>query len=262
MRRRSTLAALASACLLPALPSRPRAQPAAGQELAPAGRLRVLGFVNLAVLRRRADGGFEGLTVDVGEFVATRLGATIQIVPVPSPGAFGTAVAGSEWDLALGPRVTAPRAAHWAGDLMLLDTNVVAAPGVEIAGLAALDRPGLRLAVVTGGPPERHFSATLRQATLVQMQSVEAAIAALAQRQVDAYAANGDIAARVAETVAGARVVPDSNFVTTEYAAGIPLSRSVTAQARFAEVLAEVRRESLVAKAIARDRLRGVRVAG
>lgn len=261
MRRRATLAAALAAASSFGLPSRARAQ-AAPQELAPDGRLRIVSFLNPPVLRRRADGGFEGLTVDVGGFLAARLGATMQVVPVPSPGAFAAAVEGSDWDLALGPRATAPAAAHWAGDLMLLDSTVVAAPGVEIAGLAALDRPGLRLGVVAGGPPERHFSGILRQATLVQMPSVEAAIAALAQRQVDAYAANGDIAARAAETVAGASIVPDSNFMTNAYAAGIPLSRSAAARAAFAELLAEARRAELVAKAIERDRLRGVRVAG
>jgi polar amino acid transport system substrate-binding protein len=260
MRRRATLAAALAAGLPVLAPA--RAQAPADREIAPDGRLRVVGFVNPAALRRRADGGFDGLTVDIGDFLASRLGATAQVLGMPNPGAFAAALGGQEWDLALGPRVTAPGAAHWAGDLMLLDSNVVAAPGVEIASLEALDRPGLRLAVVAGGPPERHFSAALRQASLVQFPSVEAAIAALAQRQVDAYAANGDIAARVADTVAGARVVPGSNFVTTEYAAGIPLSRSASARSRFAELVAEVRRAELVAKAIERDRVRGVRVAG
>jgi polar amino acid transport system substrate-binding protein len=243
-------------------PLRGLAQSAGPAELAPGGRLRVLGFTNPAVLRVRAGGGFEGLTVDVGAFVAARLGATLQVVPVPSPTAFAAAVTAGDWDLALGPRAAAPNAAQWAGDLMLLDSAVVAAPGVEIAGLAALDRPGLRLAAVAGGPPERHFAAALRQATVVPMPNVEAAFAALAQRQVDAYAANGDVAARAVDAVPGARFVPDSNFLTNEYAAGIPLSRPAAARDRFAALLAEVRQAGLVATAIERDRLRGVRVAG
>jgi polar amino acid transport system substrate-binding protein len=255
MHRRRTLAAFLAASFPLAAPSLVKAQ-----ELVAGGRLRVVGFLNSAVLRRGADGRFEGLTADVAGLVASRLGATPEVAALPNPGAFADALAGNDWDLALGPRVTAPGAAHWAGDLMLLDSQVVAAAGVEIAGLEALDRPGLRLAVVAGGPPERHFGAILRQATLVRMPSVEVAMAALAQRQVDAYAGNGDVAARAADTIAGARVVPGI-FQTIEYAAGIPLSRSAAARARFAELLAEVRQAGLVAKAIERDRIRGTRVA-
>jgi polar amino acid transport system substrate-binding protein len=261
MRRRTVLASLLAAGSPTYVPFFARAQTAADRELAPDGRLRVVCFLNPPTLRRRADGAHEGLTMDVGTFVAGRIGATVEIAALPGPAAFAAALAGESWDLGLGPRAIAAGSAHWGGDLMLLDNQVVVRPEVEVASLEALDRPGLRLAVVVGGPPESHFTAALKQATLVRAQTIPEAIATLAEGRADAYAANGENAARAMETVAGARLVPGS-FLTIQYAAGIPLSRSATARARLAELLAEVRQANLVSRAIERDRLRGTRVAG
>jgi ABC-type amino acid transport substrate-binding protein len=261
MLRRRTLASLLSSGFPVLAPSLARAQSEADRELASGGRLRVLAFLNPPVLRRRADGTFEGVTVDVAGFVAGRLGATIEIETRPSPAALIAALAGDDWDLAFGPRTLAPQSARWAGDLVLLDNQVIAAPGVEIDSMQALDRPGQRLAVVAGGGSERRLGEILRHTVLVQMPDVATAVAALAQRQVDAYAGNGESVARVAETVAGTRIVPGSIFFSVHFAAAIPLARSTGALARAEALLAEARQAGLVTRAIQRDSLRGVRPA-
>lgn len=260
MRRRTVLASLLAVGSQAFVPFVARAQTAADRELAPDGRLRVVGFLNPQIVRRRADGAFEGLSMDVGTFVAGRLGATMQIAVLPNPGAFGTALAGSEWDLALGTRELGGDNVHWGGDLLLSDNQVVVRPGVEVASIDALDRPGLRLAVVVGGPPDRHFTAALKQATVVRTQTVPEAIAAFVEGRADAYASNGENAGRAMDTVAGARLLPGT-FLTVQYAAGIPPSRSAAARARLADLLVEVRQANLVARAIERDRLRGTRIA-
>src|SRR6476469_7021289 len=74
-------------------------QSAPASEIAPGGKLRV-GMVAITVLG--------GVAEPVARFIGQKLGATVEPVMYPAPGAYQQSFGKSEWDIAIGPRALAP----------------------------------------------------------------------------------------------------------------------------------------------------------
>jgi hypothetical protein len=83
MRRILLLAILLMANAIPGLSF---AQPSISSEIAPTGKLRVAASVNTAVLLARTSDGkiTGGVALDVGRFVAEKLGVPFDLVPYPN----------------------------------------------------------------------------------------------------------------------------------------------------------------------------------
>src|SRR2546423_1421642 len=101
------------------------------RQIAPTGKLRYgLNEANAALSARAADGGFAGIGVDLGKFIAARLGLAFEPVIYPTTGDFTRSFDKSEWDITIvGTSPAAKEKFSFTADVLLVDYVYLAGPG-------------------------------------------------------------------------------------------------------------------------------------
>lgn len=239
------------------------AQPAGRSELAPSGRLRVaLIGSNPVLVTRSADGSVGGGSVALGKFIAEKLGVPFQPVVYANPAAYTESFDKDEWDMGIAAKdPSRATKLDFSPDFMLVDNVFVAAPGRKFLDAAAVDRPGVKVAVPNNSAPDHFLSRTLKSAELVRVQGgLDIAVATLQSGKADVYAENAYVAHAIADRLPGAAILP-GQFNTVHMAVAVPKGRPAAALAELGKIVAEATKTGVVAKAIAGAHLRGVRVA-
>jgi polar amino acid transport system substrate-binding protein len=240
------------------------AQPVATDGIAPRGTLRTaLIGGNPVLVTKTPDGAIAGgVSVDLGRFIAARLGVPFEPIVYADPEAYAHSFGTEAWDIAIGPRRASEAAvADYTPDFMLVDNIFVAAPGREFAGTSDVDQPGVKVAVIKDGSPDRFLTRTFKAAELIRIPSGrEPAIAALRSGHAHVFGSNAENVHEVASGLPGSRIVP-GRFTSVPMAVAMPKGRSADAQARLAAIVVEAKASGLVRTAIERAQLKGVRVA-
>jgi polar amino acid transport system substrate-binding protein len=200
-----------------------------------------------------------GVALDVGKFVAAKLGVSFELVAYTNAEAYTQSFGKGEWDIAIGPPTPLVEGkADFGPDLVLIDLMYVAAPGREFANSAQVDRPGVKIGVGRNSGADQFLSRTLKSAELVRPGGGGAE--ALRSGKADVWAANANNVQGVADALPGAKVVPGA-FTTERYTVALPKGRSSAAQAKLAEIVSEAKKTGLVQKALGQTGMGGVRVA-
>jgi len=259
MRRISLFAILLTVTAVPRLSF---AQPAVNSEIAPTGKLRVAANSQTpALLTRTADGKIVGgAAVEVGKFIAEKLGVSFEVVAYTDSGAHTQSFGKGEWDISFGPRVPAAAdKADYILDVVLSDYLFAAAPGRDFASAAEVDRPGVKIGVATNSSSDRFLSRTLKSAELVRLLGV-GGIEALRSGKADVWAASASNVQQVANSLPGAKIVPGA-FTSDRYLVALPKGKSSAAQSKLAEIVKEAKKTGVVRKAIEQLGVKGVRAA-
>jgi polar amino acid transport system substrate-binding protein len=252
---------LASLLIAISIPGGVSAQPAISSEIAPLGKLRVAtNGGNPQLVTRTPDGKMVGgVALDVGKFVAAKLGVSFEAVAYVNADAYTQSFGKREWDIAIGPRTPlVAEKAEFSPDLILSDLMYVAAPGREFADAGQVDRPGVKIGVGRNSGADQFLSRTLKSAELVRPGG--GGVEALRSGKADVWGANASNVQGVADGLPGAKVVPGA-FTTERYTVALPKGRSSAAQDKLAEIVNEAKRTGIVQKAIEEAGLKGVRVA-
>jgi polar amino acid transport system substrate-binding protein len=239
-----------------ALTSAALGQPNISSEIASAGKLRV-GMIAITVLGGVAD--------PVARFIGSKLEVTVEPVMYPSPGAYAQSFGRDEWDIAIGPRALAPgEKSDSTADIWTISLVYVAAPGKEFADIAAVDKPGVKIGTIQGGPSDRILTREIRSAEIVRIplspRIATDAAEMLRTGRADVFGADSGVGYPAAEALPGAKVVPGV-FATVRVAAALPKGRSSDARAKLEELIAEAKRTGVVQHAIDAKTLKGVSVA-
>lgn len=237
-------------------------QPAISSEIAPSGKLRV-GIQTAAPLlaTRAQDGSLGGVSVELGKFIAERLGVSFEPVGYVNEGAYAQSFDKGEWDIAIWERDPLQGKTDLTPDFMVADALYIAAPGREFADASQIDRTGVKVGVAQGSGSEKRLSRALKSAELVRVPGgVGNAIETLRSGKADVWASNPGTIQTIADGLPGARVVPGA-YSTARYAVGLPKGRSAAARGRLTEIISEAKRTGIVQKAIERAGFKGVRVA-
>lgn len=237
--------------------------PAATSELVPTGRLRVaLIGSNPVLVTRSVDGKLDGVSVALGKFIADKLGVPFEPVVYENPAAYTESFGKGDWDLGIAAKDPS-RAAKldFSPDFMLVDNVFVAADGRKFADAAAVDRPGIKVAVGKNNAADHFLSGTLKSAELVRISDdLESAVATLKGGGADVVGTNALAAYRIADQLPGGTVVP-GQFNSVHMAVALPKGRSAASLTALEQVVEEAKKTGTVAKAIAAAGLRGVRAA-
>jgi polar amino acid transport system substrate-binding protein len=239
------------------------AQPPVDAVMAPQGRIRVAMIgVNPVLVTKNSDGSPAGISMDLGRFIAAKLGA--QLVPVfySDPKTYSQSFGKGEWDIAIGPKRASDAAqVDYSPDFMLVDNIYVEAPGKGFADAAQVDRPGVKIGVALDGAPDKFLTGAVRSATIVRLPGqVSDAVEALRDGKADAYGSNGEFVYAIAAKLPGAKIVPGA-FTTVHMAVLVPKGRSVAAVARLSEIVKAAIAAGIPQQAIERQQLKGVRPA-
>ena len=115
------------------------AQSYTGLEISLNGKLRVASFTNNILFMKQPDGRIAGAAVDLGNFIARKLGVTFEPVVYANPESYTSSFGTGAWDIAIGPRTAATAEdADFGPDFILVDNIYLAAPGREFADATQL----------------------------------------------------------------------------------------------------------------------------
>jgi polar amino acid transport system substrate-binding protein len=206
-----------------------QAPPAARDELAPNGRLRVA--IAMSALggafwsKVDAAGHPTGVPVDLGAELGRRLGVPVDYVQYENSGQITDAAASGAWDVTFVP-FDAVRAEKLAfGPIYnAADATYIVRPGSPIQTAADVDQPGVRVAAVANTTTMRGAQRSLQHTTVVGYQRVDEIIALLKSGQIDAFANLRDQLVPLSAQIPGSRVLPGA-FQQTKTAIAVPLGR-------------------------------------
>ena len=230
-------------------------------EIAPAGKFRVgMNGNNGTLTIRNADGSLAGLSVDLGRFIAGKLGVPFEPVLYPNSSPFTKSFGSQDWDIIItGKNSVVAKLVDFSSDLFFIEYVYLAAPGREFADVAAVDRPGVRIAVPRNASADVYLTRTLKSAELVRLDGdANDAIEFLRAGQADVYASGINSLRPMAERLPGSRVLGAFNIVT--FSVAMRPGLSAAARTQLTQWVDEAKAAGIVQKALEQARAKGVRV--
>jgi len=219
-------------------------QPAITSEIAPTENLRVAMNAGTPVLLMRTPDGkiTGGVGLEMGKFIAQKLGLPFELVPYPNSDAYIRSFGKEEWDVGFGPQTPlVAEKADFIIDLLLNDYLYLAAPGREFADAVQVDRPGVKIGVGKDSASDQFLSRTLESAELVRRSGVDQSIEAMRGGQVDVWAASASNIEQLAGRVPGSKIVPGT-FMSDRSMLILPKGRSSDARAKLTEIVIEAKK--------------------
>jgi polar amino acid transport system substrate-binding protein len=197
-------------------------------EIAPTGKLRVALAISAAggvFWSTKSDAGvYAGVPVSLGKEMAAQLGVPVEYVPFPNSGQITDAAAKGVWDVAFLPEDTVRLTKMAFGPIYeVADATYIVKPGSSIMNFQQLDQPGIKVAAEYNTTTMRGAVAHLKQAKVIEYQTIEEIFTLLRNGEVDAFALSRDQLNAMAKKIPGTRVL-DETFKQTVTAVAVPLN--------------------------------------
>lgn len=249
----SLLTLFVSACAV-ALP-----ESDARKVLAPTGTLRV-GLISVPVhaIRDPYSGELRGISHDLGSTLATRLRVPFKPIMYPNPTAYLHAGQAGEWDIgSLGVIPERQALFDFAQPHLEVDYGYLVSGDAHIVSLNQVDRPGVRVALVSRSSSDSLITKQLKHATIVRGRDLSALIDLVLMGEADVIAAQKTNLYDISPRVPGSRVL-DGRPGSEEQAMAIPRGRDAAGVAYLRGFVQDVKNSGLVQRAIDRAGVRGV----
>ena len=227
-------------------------------QLAPTGSLRAgINVANTLFTRQRADGGVEGVSVDVMTELASRLGVPLKIVVYPTPGEVADLAQDNVWDTAiLAIEQARAKTIDFSPPISEIEATYVVHDDSPLRIIADVDQSGVRIAAPEKAGYELFLTRTIQRATIVRAKSSQGAVDAFVGRQADALSGLKPSLLDAMPTLAGARML-DGTFMTVNHGIGTPRGR--TAGAEYLRAFVEsLGADGFIAQSIARHQVKGL----
>lgn len=199
------------------------------KEIAPTGKLRV-GVVYAPVataffVTKDADGRPHGVTVDLANELAARLGVPIEFMVAPNSGEVTEATNAGTLDVTFMPVDDERKTKVDFGPAYYFgESTYLVRPGSDIRTLADVDRAQVRVIGIANTTTIRSATRALKTATIAPVPSVEDAMAMIRAGTADAFALSKDSLRPLAATLPGSRVL-DEAFHKVGIAIAVPKNR-------------------------------------
>jgi polar amino acid transport system substrate-binding protein len=199
------------------------------KDIAPTGKLRV-GVVYAPVataffVTKDADGRPHGVTVDLANELAARLGVPIEFMVAPNSGEVTEATSAGALDVAFMPVDDERKTKVDFGPAYYFgESTYLVRPGSDIRTLADVDRAQVRVIGIANTTTIRSATRALKTATIAPVASVGDAMAMMRAGTADAFALSKDSLRPLAATVPGSRIL-DEAFHKVGIAIAVPKNR-------------------------------------
>ena len=196
-------------------------------ELFPSGKLRVGIGVGASpsafwTTRDPVTGRPRGVTVNLGQALADRLGVPLELVVYPNSGEVTAAGPKGEWDVTFVPEDAERRKVVDFGPAYYLSTSTyMVRPGSPIKSIAEVDRAGVRVGGIAGTTTARTAIATLKNTQVISFRTVDEVLAKMKAGEIDAIALGRETLRGLAPQLPGARVL-DGHFHAAGTAVAVP----------------------------------------
>ena len=220
-------------------------------ELAPTGSLRAaINMANmLLVTGERGNGDPDGVSPDMAEEIARRLGVPVTYVPYASPGEVGDALGRDQWDIAL--IAAEPKRAEtiaFTTAYVEIEATDLVPPGSPLETVEQVDSPGVRIAAMARSAYDLYLTRTLRHAELVRTDTIGGSFEFFRDQGLDALAGLRPALVNNADEMPGATVL-DGRYTAIQQAIGTPIGNRKGA-AWLQSVVDEVTKDGLPARLI------------
>jgi polar amino acid transport system substrate-binding protein len=230
---------------------------------APTGKLRASINLGNPVLASRdpENGSPVGVSIDLAENFARRLGVGIEFIPFDSAGKSVEAVTREEADIGFfavdpsrgeGIAFTAP--------YLLIEGCYLVRKDSTIRSNGEVDRPGQRVVVGKGSAYDLFLTRELRHAHIVRAPTSPAVVEVFVEQAMDVAAGVKQQLESGAERFPGLRLLP-GRFMVIRQAMGVSKNRGEEAAAILGEYVEEMKAGGFVARALSRHGIRGATVA-
>ena len=231
-------------------------------DLAQTGKVRIALGLGSPVLAMKDPntGELRGPALELARALAKKIGVELQTVEYPRPGAILSGVKKNEWDVTFLVADPARQAeADFSPPYMKSDFTYLVPAGSSKRSAADMDQPGTRIAVPRGDASDLRLTQILKNAELVRIDSIAAAIDMVGAGKIDAYAAPRVVLLALANKAPGSRVL-DDGFADIAWVAMVPKGKADRI-AFVTDFIEEAKATGLVKKTIDQANLRGVQVA-
>jgi len=230
-------------------------------ELTPTGKLRVgLNMSNFLLTAKDAAGAPIGVAPDLGRELGKRLGVEVEMVPYANPGLLADDANKNKWDVGfLGAEPQRANEIDFTAAYVEIEATYLLPPGSSIRSIAEVDAKGKRIAAPERSAYELYLTRSLKNAELVRVKGGDAAFRKFVDDKLDALAGLRPRLVTDQENLPGSRIL-EGNFTAVQQAAGTPKGRPAGAQ-YLREFIEDIKATGLVAKAIEKNKVRGLTVA-
>jgi polar amino acid transport system substrate-binding protein len=194
-------------------------------QLAPTGKLRIAIAVAPSPSAQFAikDGdGFKGVAVTLGHALAKKLGVPAQIVPHQGSGEIQNSAADNKWDVAFLPvDVERKKFVDFGNAYHLLQSTFLVAPNSKLQSVKDADAAGIGIGGVANTATFRAAKASTPKAAHIEFFSVDLAVAALNEGNIDAIALSRESLLGLVSKIRGSRILDDA-FLNSTTAVCVP----------------------------------------
>jgi polar amino acid transport system substrate-binding protein len=199
------------------------------KELAPTGKLRAgVAFAPVAgalFVVKDADGSPRGVTVDLANELARKLGLAVEFMVAPNTGLLTDALATGEIDVSFMPvDEERKKRIDFGPAYFLVESTYMATAQSGIATVDQVDRAGVRVVGIANTTTIRSAGRSLKKTTIVAAPSIDQAMAMMQGGQADAFALSRDSLPPYVAQLPGSRIV-DGGFQRTGIAIAVPKGR-------------------------------------
>lgn len=220
--------------------------------LAPSGTLRAgLNYGNfLLVGKDGPDGGPRGIAPDLAREIGRRLGVPVEFVRFAQAGPLADAARANMWDIAfLGNEPQRAAEILFSPPYLEIPVTYLVPAGSAIRTLADVDRDGVRIAVSDKSAYDLFLSRTLKHATLVRAQGIEASVRLFVDEKLEALACLKPRLVAAAATLPGSRVL-NGQVTGVQQSIGAPRDRGEAAAVFLREWVEEAKATGLLSRLI------------
>ena len=184
------------------------------KELAPSGKLRLAIAVAPSPSAQFAikDGdSYRGVAVTLGRALAKRLGVPIEILPHQASGEIQNSAADNRWDVAFLPvDEERKKFVDFGNAYHLLQSTFLTAPGSKINSVKDANTKGIGIGGVANTATFRAAMKATPNATHIEFAKVDAAVAAMQERKIEAIALSRESLSGLVGKIAGSRILDDA----------------------------------------------------
>jgi polar amino acid transport system substrate-binding protein len=231
---------------------------------APSGTLRAsinLGNPILAALDPHTHQPV-GVSVDLANELAKRLGVPLQLVAVTSAGASVESVEQDKADIgffAIDPK--RGQIIEFTKPYVLIEGVYAVRNDSPIVSNAQVDQSGTTVAVSKGSAYDLFLSRELHHATIVRLPTSPGIVQGFVDQHLSVAAGIRQQLAKDAAKAGGMRLL-DEHFMVIRQAMGLPKAKGAEAAQYLADFVEQMKASGFVAAALARHRIEGAGVAG
>ncbi len=201
------------------------ADDAAIKQLAPTGKLRVgVAYAPSPTpifVVKDASGEIRGVGKDIGAALAKSLGVPLDYTVVATTGELTDLVADGKIDIGFMPADDERRKRiDFSPNYFVIESTYLAGASTGIKTMADVDKPDVTVVAINGSTTSRSASRTLKTAKVVNVKSVDDAMAMMTAGGAQAFALTHDSLPALQPKLPGSRIL-DGAFQTVGVAIGI-----------------------------------------